>query len=100
MAIANGIPGGALFAKIFFAGEGDIEKAIQQNKDLSARLLKLESESLDLDLQLKQISDKKQLHADKDAKEKLLAAQRLAIEEEIASLEIQRIEFKDNRKEI
>jgi len=59
LAIANGIPGGALFAKIFFAGEGDIEKAIQQNKDLSARLLKLESESLDLDLQLKQIYDKK-----------------------------------------
>ncbi len=59
LAIANGIPGGALFAKVFFAGEGDIEKAIQQNKDLSARLLKLESESLDLDLQLKQIYDKK-----------------------------------------
>lgn len=100
LAIANGIPGGALFAKIFFAGEGDIEKAIQQNKDLSARLLKLESESLDLDLQLKQIYDKKQLQTDKGAKEKLLAAQRLAIEEEIALLEIQRIEFKDNRKEL
>lgn len=67
LAIANGIPGGALFAKIFFAGEGDIEKAIQQNKDLSARLLKLESESLDLDLQLKQIYDKKREEQEKEA---------------------------------
>lgn len=70
LAIANGIPGGALFAKLFFAGDGDIEKAIKQNKELAARLTKLKGESLDLDLQLKGIYDKKKEESD-NAAEKL-----------------------------